>query len=147
MTKNDERSQATGSKGLLPKDEETMQKAGISKDTAKGLMKAAVGNPLPFDDDEDFKDLDGKASGKDLDGRRITGAQKDLEEFQYGKAGDFRRQAQRIDDSDDGEVGISPDQNRGQATDKDDKKRILAEKIDGKDGKPRKPKRVFDDED
>ena len=123
MTKNDERSQATGSKGLLPKEEETMQKAGSSKDTAKGLMKAAVGNPLPSDDDEDFKDLDdGKASGKDLDGRRITGAQKDLEEFQYGKAGNIRRRAQRIDDSHDYEVGISPDQNRGQATDKDDKK-------------------------
>ena len=130
MTKNDERSQATGSKGLLPKDEETMQKAGSSKDTAKGLMKAAVGNPLPSDDDEDFKDLDGKASGKDLDGRRITGTQKDREEFQYGKAGNIRRR---------------PDQNRGQATSKDDK-RIPARKVDGKTGKPRKPKKVVDDE-
>ena len=114
MTKNDERSQATGSKGLLPKDDETMQKAGSSKDTAKGLMKAAGGTPLPQDDDEEFKDPitlpvtredpDGrKVIGKDLDGRRITGTQqdKDLEEFQYGKAGNIRRRAQRIDDSDD----------------------------------------------
>ena len=70
MAKNDERSQATGSKGLLPKDEETMQRVGSSKDTARGLMKAADGNPLPLDHDEDFKDPDdGKVTGKDLDGR------------------------------------------------------------------------------
>ena len=58
--KNDEGSNSQGSKdGLLPKDskgEETMK---------AGLMKVAVDNPLPSDE-EDFKDLDGKADGKRL---------------------------------------------------------------------------------
>ena len=117
MTKSDEGSQATGSKGLLPKNDETMKIAGSSKDTAKGLMKAADGTPLPHDDDEEFEDLDErKVTGKDLDGRKVTG--KDLDEFNYGKAGNIRRRVQRNEDSDDGKVGISPDQDRGQATDK-----------------------------
>jgi hypothetical protein len=88
MTKSDEGSQATGSKGLLPKYDETMKRAGSSKDTARGLMNAADGTPLPQDDDEEFKDLDeGKVTGKDLDGRKVTGT--DLDEFNYGKAGTF----------------------------------------------------------
>ena len=136
MTKSDEGSQATGSKGLLPKDDETMRMAGSSKETAKKLMKVADGTPLPQDDDEEYKDLDGrKVTGKDLDGRKVAG--NDLEEFKYGKAGNIRRRVQRTEDSDDGKVGISPDQDRGQATDKDDKKRIPADKVDGKAGKPR----------
>ena len=80
MTKSDEESQATGLKGLLPKNDETMKIPGSSKDTAKGLMKAADGTPVPHDDDEEFEDprTSGKAPGKDLDGRKVIG--KDLDE-------------------------------------------------------------------
>ena len=113
--KNDERSQATGStRGLLPKDEETMK---------AGLMKVAVDNPLPSDE-EDFKDLDGKADD-------IKDRGKDREASQYGKikAGKIRKGAQRTDDSqEDYGFGISPDRNSGQATSKEDK-RIPAQKV------------------
>ena len=111
--KSDERSQATGSQsGLLPKNDETMKMVGSSKDTAQRLMKAADGTPVPHDDDdEEFEDPStsardsGKVSGKVLDGSS------------YGKAGRNRRGVRR-QDSDDGKIGVSPDQNRGQATDK-----------------------------
>lgn len=62
------------------------------------------------------------------------------------KRRNIRRRVHRNEDSDDGKVGISPDKDRGQATDKYDKTRIPAKKIDGKAEKPRKPKRVVDDE-
>ena len=68
--KSDEGSQATGSKqGLLPKADETMKMVGSSKDTAKGLMKAADGTPVPHDDDEEFED--GRASK--VERRKVSG--------------------------------------------------------------------------
>ena len=103
-----------------------------------GLMKFAVDNPTPSDEEEDFKDLDGKADD-------IKDRGKDREASQYGKikAGKIRKGAQRTDDSqEDYGVGISPDQNRGQATNKGDK-RIPAQKV----GKIQRPTKEDEDED
>ena len=120
---SDERSQATGSKeGLLPKVDETKQMVGSSKDTARRLAKAADGTPLPKDDDEDSQDVEENA-GKDLDGKVV---EKNRGKELYGKAD--RRGIRKKDHPIDMEVGLSPEQHSGQATNR-------SGKVDGKAGK------------
>ena len=136
-SKNDERSQATGSQSaqeamtqdastLRRRNDDTMKRSGSSRDTARRLIKAADGTPLPHDDDDE--DSSGENS------KRASG--KDLGESSYGKAGRKLRGDSRRDP--DGKVDVSPDQDRGQANDKYGKDGIPANKTDGKVGKARR---------
>ena len=121
---------------LRQKDDDTMKRFGSSRDTARRLMKAADGTPLPHDDDDE--EIPGENS------KRASG--KDLGESSYGKAGRKLRGDSRRDP--DGKVDVSPDQDRGQANDKYGKDGNPANKTDGKVGKVRRSgKRLTKDDD
>ena len=135
-SKSDERSQATGSQNVLKpeammpealkqRDDDTMKRSGSSEDTARRLMKAADGTPLPHDEDDE------EASGENS--KRVSG--KDLGGSSYGKAGRKSRGVLRRDP--DGKVEVSPDQERGQANDKYGKDGDPSNQADGKVGKAR----------
>ena len=91
---------------LRQRNDDMTKRFGSSRDTARRLMKAADGTPLPHDDDDE--EFPGENS------KRASG--KDLGESSYGKAGRKLRGDLRRDP--DGKVDVSPDQDRGQANDK-----------------------------
>ena len=116
-----------------------MKMVGSSKDVARKLMKVADGTPFPEDDDEEFEDSK-LLDEKDLDGRKSTG--EDLNKETYGKAGKSRRRVQRTGDSNIDKVGVSPDQDREQAINKQGKVEDSAKMI----GKAGRSQRIDEDE-
>ena len=142
-SRSDERSQATGSQddtlnpeammpeALKQKVDETMTRVGSSKDTARRLMRAAGGTPLPEDeDDEEASSHSHEDSGENLG--RSSG--KNTGGSSYGKAVRKSRGVLRKNPNDE-KVKVSPAQDRGQANDKHGKDCDPTNKADGKVGK------------